>query len=114
MSLQCNYNVSVFQRRMPMQIAHTHSKEDSFNFRVDSQLKTAFQSATAAEDVPAAQVLRNFMRAYVEKKQRQNFAAEAKRQSALIAAAARDSDSDEAQVMRELEGDLQDVSNEWK
>ncbi len=97
-----------------MQIAHIHSKEDSFNFRVDSQLKTAFQAATAAEDIPAAQVLRNFMRAYVESRQPQDFVAEAKRQSALIAKASRDPASDEAQVMRELEDDLQSFPEEWK
>ena len=53
------------------------SKVESFNFRVDPELKAAFTAATANEDKPAGQVLRDFMRAYVE----QDFAAEAQRQS---------------------------------
>ncbi len=65
----------------------------------NSQLKPAFQAATAAEDIPAAQVLRNFMRAYVESRQRQDFVAEAKRQFAIIAASSRDPASDEHKVM---------------
>ncbi len=44
--------------------AHPHPKEECFNLRVDSKLKTAFQQATATEDISAAQV----MRAYVERK----------------------------------------------
>lgn len=35
-------------------------KVDSFNFRVDPELKAAFTVATAAEDKPAGQVLRDF------------------------------------------------------
>ncbi len=42
-----------------------HPKEESFNFRIDPKLKAEFQTATEAEDKPAAQVLRDFMRAYV-------------------------------------------------
>ena len=83
-------------------ISH-HPKEESFNFRVDPALKAAFQSATEAEDKPAAQVLRDFMRAYVERHHQRAFAAEAQRQSGLIAARAADPNSDEAEVMRWIE-----------
>jgi hypothetical protein len=40
-------------------------KEESLNFCVPAKLKAAFQVATEAEDRPAAQVIRDFMRAYV-------------------------------------------------
>ena len=50
-----------------------HPKDESFNFRVDPKLKAAFQSATEAEDKPAAQVLREFMRAYVERHRQRAF-----------------------------------------
>ncbi len=50
--------------------ATAHPKEESFNFRVSADLKAAFKSATEMEDRPAAQVLRDFMRAYVEQHQR--------------------------------------------
>jgi len=43
-----------------------HPKEENFNFRVSTDLKAAFKAATEMADRPAAQVLRDFMRAYVE------------------------------------------------
>ena len=76
-------------------------KEDSFNFRVDPELKAAFSRAAEADDKPAAQLLREFMREYVRARRRQDFESEARRQSARAAEAARDPSSDEAQVMRE-------------
>ena len=66
-----------------------HPKEESFNFRIDPKLKAEFQTATEAEDKPAAQVLRDFMRAYVEQQRERAFMAEAS--------------SDEAEVMRWIE-----------
>lgn len=47
-----------------------HPKEESFNFRVPADLKAAFKAATEAADRPAAQVLRDFMRAYVDRQRR--------------------------------------------
>ena len=85
-----------------------HPKETSFNMRIDPQLKEAFTKATEAEDKPAAQVVRTFMRAYVRRHERLGFEAEARRQSLLIAERAHDPSSDEAQVMREIEADLAD------
>lgn len=46
-----------------------HPKEEHFNFRVPADLKVAFQQATESVDRPAAQVLRDFMRAYVNEHQ---------------------------------------------
>jgi hypothetical protein len=54
-----------------------------------------------AEDRPAAEVLRSLMRGYIEEARKRRFAAEARRQSELIAAS-----EDEAEVMRWI----QDVS----
>ncbi|HET8997237.1 MAG TPA: hypothetical protein VFN42_11270 [Acetobacteraceae bacterium] len=87
-----------------------HPKETSFNMRIDPQLKAAFTKATEAEDKPAAQVVRSFMRAYVRRRERLAFEAEARRQSRLIAERARDPQSDEAHVMREIEAELADES----
>jgi len=91
-----------------------HPKEDTFNFRIDPALKAEFQAATEAEDKPAAQVLRDFMRAYIERRKRLEFAAEAQRQSAAIAARAADPASDEAAVMRELDANLAGLADEWR
>lgn len=87
-----------------------YPKETSFNLRIDPALKAAFTAAAAAEDKPAAQVLRDFMRAYVRQRQRRAFEAEARQQSLLIAEQARDPSSDDAQVMREIEAELADRS----
>ena len=84
------------------------SKADSFNFRVDPALKTAFTVAADAVHRPAAQVLREFMRAYVRHRQQRAFDQEARRQSRVITEAAADPDSEEAAVMRELEAALDD------
>lgn len=93
-----------------------HPKADSFNFRIDPALKTAFTQATEAEDRPAAQVLRDFMRAYVERRNRRAFEAEARRQSREAAARARDPQSDEAQSLREMESLLDEdhFADDWK
>jgi hypothetical protein len=83
-----------------------HPKETSFNMRIDPALKSAFTKATEAEDKPAAQIVRDFMRAYVRQSERRAFEAEAARQSREAAAVARDPDSDEYAVMREIEAEL--------
>jgi predicted transcriptional regulator len=85
-----------------------HRKETSFNLRVDPELKAAFTAAAEAEDKPAAQVVREFMRAYVKQREKVAFREQARRESLLLAEAARDPSSDEAQVMRELEPALAD------
>ncbi len=86
-----------------------HPKEESFNFRIDPKLKADFQTATEAEDKPAAQVLRDFMRGYVERQRERAFTAEARRQSHVLAERAADPGSDEAEVMRWIE-DVSDTT----
>lgn len=86
-----------------------HPKEESFNFRIDPKLKAEFQNATEAEDKPAAQVLRDFMRAYVERQRERAFTTEARRQSRLLTERAADPGSDEAGVMRWIE-DVSDTA----
>jgi len=84
-----------------MPITEDRAKEATLNLRVDQALKAEFTSAVEAEDRPAAEVLRGLMRNYVEESRRRRFAAEARRQSQLVAAS-----RDEAEVMRWI----QDVS----
>ncbi len=83
--------------------ASAYPKVESFNFRVDSELKAAFTAAVAAEDKPAGQVLRAFMRTYVERRRKHTLAAEAQQQSCLLAERATDPGSEEAEVMRWIE-----------
>ena len=93
-----------------------HPKCDTFNFRIDPALKAAFTQATESEDRPAAQVLRDFMRAYVESRNRKAFEAEARRQSREAAARALVPQSDEAQSLEEMEAlfDKNHFADEWK
>ena len=81
--------------------AAAHSKESTLNLRIDTALKEEFMDEMKAEDRPAAEVLRALMRGYIEEARKRRFAAEARRQSQLIAAS-----EDEAEVMRWI----QDVS----
>jgi hypothetical protein len=85
-------------------------KVESFNFRVEPELKAAFTAATADEDKPAGQVLREFMRGYVERRRDEAFRKEAKRQSQVLARRATDPASDEAQVMRWID-DVSDTED---
>jgi hypothetical protein len=84
-----------------MPATEERGKEATLNLRVDAELKAEFVSAVEAEERPAAEVLRALMRNYVEEARRRRFAAEARRQSQLVAAS-----KDEAEVMRWI----QDVS----
>lgn len=84
-------------------------KETSFNLRIDPALKAAFAAAAEAEDRPAAQVVRDFMRAYVKQRERRAFEAEARRQSLEAAKAARDPNNDEYAVMQEIDAELADA-----
>jgi Protein of unknown function (DUF3018) len=72
----------------------TRGKEATLNLRVDPDLKAEFASAVESENRPAADVLRSLMRRYVDEVRRRRFAAEARRQSQLIAGS-----QDEAEVM---------------
>ncbi len=90
-----------------------HPKEATFNFRIDPTLKAAFTAAAEAADRPAAQLLRDFMRSYVQQSQRLVSRAEARRQSRAIAARAKDPRSDDYAVMQEIAADLErdDLAN---
>jgi FKBP-type peptidyl-prolyl cis-trans isomerase (trigger factor) len=83
-------------------------------FRIDSVLKAAFAKIAAEESKPVGELLRELIRERVEQKARREFESEARRQSLEAAAAAQDPRSDEAAVMREMEAELEEFSDEWK
>lgn len=78
-----------------MSQAIARPRETTLNLRVDAALKQEFVSEAEAEDRPVSEVLRELMRDYVDEARQRRFAAEARRQSELIAAS-----EDEAEVMR--------------
>lgn len=89
-----------------MTAAAKRQKLENFNFRLEPELKAAFAAAAEAADRPAAQVLRDFMRAYVEKREREQLRAAMRREAAALGRLAQDPDSDEAQILRELDANL--------
>lgn len=54
------------------------------------------------------------MRAYIERRKRRDFAADAHRQSTSTAARVAEPSSDEAAMMRELDANLADLADDWK
>ena len=74
------------------------SKGQLLNFRIDPELKARFAKAAETQEKPVAEVLRDLMRAYVAAIEKRRLAAEARRQSQLIAES-----PDEAEVMRWIE-----------
>lgn len=99
-----------------MPINGQQSRDATFNFRLDPALKEAFTEAAEADRQPAAELLRRFMRSYVEQKRRDAFESEARRQSLAIAARARDLGSDEHAAVGELDAELDRdaFSTGWK
>lgn len=89
-------------------------KAETVTFRIDSALKAALAEVADEEAKPLGELMRELVRARVEQRRRREFEAEARRQSLAAAAAARDPSSDEAQVLRELEADLAEFSDEWR
>ena len=92
----------------------TDAKADIITVRIPPALKAAFAKIAEQEAKPVGELLRELIRQRVDEKQRREFEAEARRQSLLLNEAARDLNSDEAQVMRELEADLEEFAKEWK
>jgi Ribbon-helix-helix protein, copG family len=92
----------------------TDPKAEIITFRVPRELKTAFADIAREESKPVGELLRELIRERIEQKRRREFEAEARRQCLEINAAARDPNSDEAAVMRELEADLEEFGKEWK
>ena len=77
-----------------MSQAQQRRKAEILNLRIDPALKAEFVAATETENKPVAEVLRAFMRSYVQRARRRKFAAEARRQSQLVSNSA-----DESEVM---------------
>jgi hypothetical protein len=92
----------------------SQTKSETVTFRIETALKGEFAQIAEQEHKPVGELLRELVREHVKQRKRVAFEAEARRQCLEAAAAARDPNSDEAQVMRELEADLADFWEEWK
>ncbi|MDQ2861182.1 MAG: hypothetical protein M3T55_10775 [Pseudomonadota bacterium] len=89
------------------------SNSDTFTFRLDKGLKAALTNSAAADHKQPATLMRELVRNHLDRRERQAFEQEARRQCHLINAAACEPHSDEAKVMRELEDNLDRFADEW-
>jgi predicted transcriptional regulator len=87
---------------------------ETLTFRIAPELKAAFAEIAEAEAKPIGELLRELIRQRVAEQRRREFEAEARRQSLEAAAAACDPESDEAQIMRELDANLAEGVYGWK
>jgi antitoxin component of RelBE/YafQ-DinJ toxin-antitoxin module len=92
----------------------SETKTETVTFRIDAALKEEFAKIAEAAAKPVGELLRELVREHIKQKKRREFEMEARRQSLECAAAAQDPNSDEAQVMREMEAHFADVMREWK
>lgn len=84
----------------------SETKTKTVTFRIEATVKDEFAEIADAEHKPIGELLRELVRERVKRKRRCEFEAEARRQSLQCAAAAADPNSDEAQVMRELDANF--------
>jgi hypothetical protein len=80
--------------------------------RIPPRLKIALTEIATEEAKPVGELLRELIRERVKQKERREFEAEARRQSLLLAEAARDPNSDEAVLMRQLDANFDEFSIE--
>ena len=83
-------------------------------FRVDADMKHALANMAREQDKPVGELLRELVRERVRAEKRRAFAAEARRQCEILNQAAKEPESDDAQVMREIEAGLADFDDEWR
>jgi hypothetical protein len=89
-------------------------KKDIFSFEIDPAMNAAFAESAAAAQKRPAELLFELMRDHIAGKQRRAFEDEARRQRLAFRAHASEPHSDEAQVMREHEAELEAFAREWK
>jgi predicted transcriptional regulator len=90
----------------------TPPKGETVTFRLDPNLKAELTKLAEQDQKSLGELLRELAAERVQRVHRRAFAAEARRQSLLIAARAEDPNSDEAEVMRWIEAVAD--SEAWK
>jgi len=90
------------------------TKTETVTFRIDAALKDELAGIAEEEAKPVGELLRELVREHIKQRRRRAFEAEARRQCELLNAAAEDPNSDEAQVMREIDANFEEFAREWK
>jgi hypothetical protein len=92
----------------------TEAKADILTFRLAPALKADLAALAQKERKPLGEVLRELIRERIKQEKRREFEAEARRACEILNAAAQDPNSDEAQILRELDANFDDIAREWK
>jgi predicted DNA-binding protein len=87
--------------------------KEPVNFRLGRSYKEALDRLAAEQARPAAQLVREAVERYVREQARAAWEAEARRQAAEIAEAVQRPGSDEAEMARFLDANLEDFAKEW-
>jgi hypothetical protein len=87
------------------------AKGETVTFRIDPALKAELTRLAEQDAKSLGELMRELAQNRVDDERRRAFAAEARRQSLLIAASATDPNSDEAAVMRWIEENAD--TGEW-
>lgn len=90
----------------------SETKTETVTFRIEAALKDEFAEIAEADHKPVGELLRELVRDHIKQRRRREFEAEARRQSLECAAAVQDPNSDEAQVMRELDANFEEFARE--
>jgi hypothetical protein len=90
----------------------TETKTETITFRIDSTLKDEFAQIAEEQARPVGELLRELVREHIRQKKRREFEVEARRQSLLLADAARDPNSDEFAILRALEANFDEFARE--
>jgi predicted transcriptional regulator len=88
-------------------------KADTVTFRLDFALKRELTQLAEHSGQSLGELLRDMARERVAQERRQAMHAEARRQSMAIAERARDPNTDEYAMMRELEAEVANIADEW-
>lgn len=99
---------------MPLEHNTGHRQNsESIAFRVPASLKAELGRLAARNHQSVGELMRDFARERIAAEHQRTFADEAHRQSREAAAAARNPDTDEHAVTRELDSDLDEFDREW-
>ncbi|HVC53214.1 MAG TPA: hypothetical protein VND87_14435 [Stellaceae bacterium] len=90
----------------------SETKTETVTFRIEAGLKDEFAQIAEQEAKPVGELLRELVREHVRQKRHREFEVDARRQSLLAAEAAKNPNSDEAQVMRELDANFDEFARE--
>ena len=87
--------------------------KEPVNFRLGKSDRQALDHLARQRDTSVGQLVREVVREYIDNQARVAWEEEARRTATELGRAARDPDSDEADILRTLDANLEEFSREW-